>query len=144
LVAASRTEPLPGEVGSPTDYTFEQTTLPGGFFVSGKQVTLDPRGSSILLFLLRFPTRFKERVVQRFFHWVCAAGTEKTIRPGTHIFSVILILDYLMRITIIAIQVAKQAGITVFIYAKDQKFVRGWKNEHVLILLAPSKPTFCG
>ena len=37
------TEPLPGEVGSPTDYTFEQTALQGGFFVSGKKVTLDQR-----------------------------------------------------------------------------------------------------
>ena len=35
------TEPLPGEVGSPTDYTFEQTALQGGFFVSGEKVTLD-------------------------------------------------------------------------------------------------------
>jgi hypothetical protein len=40
-------DPLPGEVGSPTDDTFEKTTFPGGFFVSGGQVTLDPQGSSI-------------------------------------------------------------------------------------------------
>ena len=39
-------EPLPGEVGSPTDYTFEQTALQGGFFVSGEQVTLDPDAGS--------------------------------------------------------------------------------------------------
>jgi hypothetical protein len=32
-------EPLPGEVGTPTDYTFEKTTLQGGFFVSGAYVT---------------------------------------------------------------------------------------------------------
>lgn len=42
-------EPLPGEVGSPTDYTFEQTALQGGFFVSGEQVTLDPEGLSNVL-----------------------------------------------------------------------------------------------
>jgi hypothetical protein len=30
-------EPLPGEVGSPTDYTFEETALQGGFFFSGCQ-----------------------------------------------------------------------------------------------------------
>jgi hypothetical protein len=32
-------EPLPGEVGSPTDDTFEETALQGGFFVSGRQNT---------------------------------------------------------------------------------------------------------
>jgi len=41
LVAASRTEPLPGEVGSPTGNTFEETALQGGFFVSGHNSTLD-------------------------------------------------------------------------------------------------------
>jgi len=33
-------ELLPGEVGSPTDITFERTALQGGFFVSGAYVTL--------------------------------------------------------------------------------------------------------
>ena len=33
-------EPLPGEVGSPTDYTFEQTACQGGFFVSAEKLTL--------------------------------------------------------------------------------------------------------
>jgi len=47
-------EPLPGEVGSPTDYTFEQTACQGGFFVSGQEGTLQTRIASTPLVLVVF------------------------------------------------------------------------------------------